>query len=182
MTRYSKELAQKICRRLAQGEPVGVIARDPEMPPRSTIRHWIATDRDGLFSQTPRTVGHGAPPTLYTPRLAEKICDELAIGRPLAAIARDPSMPAAPTVIDWVKKDIDGFAAAYARAREFGRQALADEILDIADDKTVNIERARVRIAARQWLLVNMRPTYERAPLTVQIMPFGDEPETVADR
>jgi hypothetical protein len=187
--RYSKALAEKICRRLAKGEPLGAIARDPEMPPPSTLRYWIKTDRDGLFAACPRKLGKGGPPTLYTKGVADEICRQLASGRSLASIARDPGMPAAPTVIDWVNKNIEGFAAIYARARELGRYTLADEIIELADDNSKdwkqvrgrrlrlnreNLARARLRISARRFLWFNSRPTYARAPLTVEIVRFSD--------
>jgi hypothetical protein len=188
--RYSKALAEKICRRLAKGEPLAAIARDPAMPPPSTLRYWIKTDRDGLFAACPRTLGKGGPLTLYTKRVADEICRQLASGRSLASIARDPGMAAAPTVIDWVNKDIGGFAAAYARARDVGRYTLADEIIELADDNSKdwkqvrgrglrlnreNLARARLRISVRRFLWVNSRPTYARAPLTVEIVRFSDK-------
>lgn len=191
--RYSKALAETICRRLAKGEPVAAIARDPEMPPRSTLRYWIKMDKDGLFAQCPPKPGKGAPPTLYTKRVADEICRRLASGRSLASIDRDPGMPAAPTVVDWVNKDVDGFRAAYARARELGHQAMADEILEIADDSTEdwktipgkgrrldreNLKRARLRVSARMWLFTVARPNHERGPLTIEIVRFGGDPDS----
>jgi len=194
--RYSKGLAEKICRRLAGGASLRTIARDPEMPPRSTLRSWIKQDHDGLFAQCPRTCEKRDPRTLYTKELAEEICRRLATGRSLNSIAADPGMPAACTVFNWARKDVDGFAAAYARARTIGYEALADEILDIADDHTddwrkipgkgwqptrENLERAKIRIAARQWLFTVARANHERGsvgqPLTVKIVRFGDEAE-----
>jgi hypothetical protein len=172
------------------GEPLGAIVRDPRMPPRSTLRHWMKKDQDGLFAQCPQKPGKGGPPTLYTKRLADEICRRLARGRSLASIARDPGMPAAPTVIDWVNKDIDGFGPAYARARELGYAAMADEILEIADDGTKdwkkvsgkvwrlnreNLQRARFRISARQWLFTVARPNHERSPLVIEIVRFGGD-------
>jgi transposase-like protein len=194
--RYSKGLAAKICRRLASGASLSTIARDPEMPPRSTLRYWIKQDQDGLFARCPRTEKKRDPRTLYTKELAEEICRRLASGRSMNSIAADPDMPAACTVFNWARKDVDGFAAAYASARAIGAEALADQILDIADDRTngwqkipgeglhfnrENIERAKLRIAARQWLFTVARPNHERGSvreaLKVEIVRFGDSPE-----
>jgi hypothetical protein len=98
-------------------------------------------------------------------------------------------MPA-PTVIDWVNKDIDELKAAYARARDLGRYTLADEIIELADDGSKdwekirgkgwrfsreNLARAKLRISARRFLCVNTRPTYERGPLTIEIVRFSGE-------
>ena len=188
--RYSRKLAAKICRRLARGEGVAAIARDPEMPPRSTLRYWIKRDADGLFAQCPRTPNKGGPRTLYSNRLAAAICRELASGRTLCSVTSDPGMPAAPTVVDWVNKNVDGFGPAYARARELGYQAMADEILEIADDGTrdwkevrgkgrrldsKNLKRARLRVSARAWLFAKARPYHERSPLRIEIVRFAGE-------
>jgi hypothetical protein len=160
------------------------------MPPRSTLRYWIKTDKDGLFARCPRILHKGGPRTLYSKRVAGEICRRLASGRSLASIAADPGMPAAPTVIDWVNKDLGGFKAAYTRARELGRYTLADEIIELADDSSKdwenirgkgwrfsreNLNRAKLRISARRFLWVNTRPTYERGPLTIEIVRFSGE-------
>jgi hypothetical protein len=189
--RYSRKLAEIICRRLARGEHLSAIVRDPRMPPRSTLRYWMKKDQDGLFAQCPQNLGEGGPRTLYTKRLANEICRRLALGRSLSSIGRDPGMAAAPTVIDWVKKDLDGFATAYACARELGRDTLTDEIIELADDSSrdwenirgkgwrfnrENLNRAKLRIAARRWLCIHTRPPYERAPLTIEIVRFSGEP------
>src|SRR5437016_13321272 len=80
---YSKALAENICRRLAGGASLRTIARDPEMPPRSTLRAWIREDPDGLFARYPRPRPERDPRTLYTKELAEEICGRLASGRSL---------------------------------------------------------------------------------------------------
>src|SRR5205085_4697575 len=69
--RYSKALAEKICLRLAGGASLRTIARDPEMPPRSTLRAWLEQDHDGLFAQCPRPRPERDLRTLYTEGRAE---------------------------------------------------------------------------------------------------------------
>jgi hypothetical protein len=147
-------------------------------------------DPDGLFAPCPRTLGRGGPPTLYTKRLSNEICRRLARGRSLSSIGRDPGMAAASTVIDWVNKNLDGFAAAYARARELGRDTLTDEIIELADDGSrdwenisgrgrrfnrENLNRAKLRISARRWLCIHTRPNQQRGPLTIEIVRFAGD-------
>jgi hypothetical protein len=43
-------------------------------------------------------------------------------------------MPAEATVRLWAAEDREGFSAQYARARDIGLDALAEEVLEIADD------------------------------------------------
>ncbi len=66
--------------------------------------------------------------------------------------------------------DRHGFAAHYTRARDLGLQAMADELLDIADDSEqdfdpvtgkVNQEyyqRSRLRVDTRKWYLSKLAP------------------------
>ncbi len=116
-------------------------------------------------------------PTKYTPELADRICERIAGGESLRAICRDETMPADSTVRGWDTDDREGFSAPYARAREAGCEAVADEILEIADDSTndfmerrrgdgsiemvfdsEHVQRSRLRIDTRKWLLSKMLP------------------------
>jgi transposase-like protein len=56
----------------------------------------------------------------YTPELAERILNEVLTGRALHRVCRDEGIPAYPTVYGWVLRDVEGFAARYARARDIG--------------------------------------------------------------
>lgn len=64
--------------------------------------------------------------TTYTRAIADEICQRLAAGEGLRALCREEAMPPRRTVQEWVKRDVDGFAARYAQARELGlREVLA---------------------------------------------------------
>lgn len=41
---YTEELADKICERIADGESLRAICRDDEMPNKSTVFRWLATN------------------------------------------------------------------------------------------------------------------------------------------
>lgn len=116
-------------------------------------------------------------PTDYTPEIANRVCDALLTGRTLRDVCRDADMPAESTVRTWVQANRDGFAARYRRAREVGYHAMADEMLEIADDArgdfvprktrsgdgdmTVDhehISRARLRVETRRWLMAKALP------------------------
>lgn len=71
-------------------------------------------------------------PSLYSPELLEEIAARLSSGEPLAKICRDPGMPAARTVRDWIAQK-ENVSAAIAHAREEGEDWLAAECLIIAD-------------------------------------------------
>jgi hypothetical protein len=111
-------------------------------------------------------------PVTHTAELAEKICERLSGGESLRSICRDEAMPDERTVRRWALDDREGFSPQYARAREAQAHALADELLEIADDgsndwmvregktelNSEHVQRSRLRSDTRKWLLSKMLP------------------------
>lgn len=96
-------------------------------------------------------------PLEFNEAVADAICERLADGESLRSICRDDDMPAKSTVFKWLGL-IPAFADQYARARETQADSLADDIVDIADDKGLEPNDKRVRIDARKWLAGKLRP------------------------
>lgn len=112
----------------------------------------------------------------------DAICNRLADGESLRAICRTKGMPDERTVRRWAADEEHAFAPQYARAREIGYLKLADEILEISDDGSndwmlragkgeggdeetpgyvlngEHVQRSRLRIDSRKWLLSKMLP------------------------
>lgn len=102
----------------------------------------------------------GGRPTKWSRKLALEICAELAEGRSLRAIVRKKSMPAMSTIFRWLDKH-QWFREQYARAREAGADALADDIQDIASRVLVggyDPQAARVAVDAMKWVASKQRP------------------------
>jgi len=109
-------------------------------------------------------------PTNFNKDMADTICAMIAEGASVREIGRTEGMPAARTVFQWLAAH-DEFAQQYARAKEAGLEAMADEIMDIADNSQndwmerndpdnagfnamgEHIQRSRLRIDSRKWLL-----------------------------
>ncbi len=179
-TCYTAGIAERILQQMSDGRTVVEISSDPGMPSASTVRQWVAEDRDGFAARYRRMreiVGNRAGrPTRYEDWIAEEILDELSSGRPLVSVCADPLMPAHPTVRHWAAEDRKGFAARYEVARKVGCEAVADEILRIADARDCwiphrmpdgkielifdrqYVKRAQARVTARRWLLSKMLP------------------------
>lgn len=114
-------------------------------------------------------------PSTKTQSIVDEICERLSEGEPLRQICRDEHMPAWRTVYDWMA---DGaISARIARARDLGYDAIAEEILEIADDgrndyiellsngevtgykvNAENIQRAKLRVETRLKLLAKWCP------------------------
>lgn len=71
-------------------------------------------------------------PTDYSLETANAIIEWIAEGRPLREFCRQEGAPAWRTVYDWLGRDTD-FSARFARARDMGADAIAEEALEIAD-------------------------------------------------
>jgi hypothetical protein len=85
---------------------------------------------------TPLIEASNAPktgrPSKYTPEITQEICDRISKGEPLLQICGDEHMPKRSTVYDWLDR-IDGLSGQFARAREAGCDAMAEEALIIAN-------------------------------------------------
>lgn len=117
----------------------------------------------------------GGRPTLFTEELAERICSELAAGAKLTEICAADDMPTDRTVYRWLAKD-DKFCQQYARAQEDRTSAMAEELLEIADNGANDwmernhgddaawvtngeaLQRSRLRVDTRKWLMSKMAP------------------------
>jgi hypothetical protein len=91
-------------------------------------------------------------PTTFNEETATEILERLASGEPLRKICRDEHMPHYTTVLKWQQRHQD-FADLSARAKQDGTHALADECIEIADDKTLDPPDKRVRIDTRIRLI-----------------------------
>ena len=111
-------------------------------------------------------------PVRFNSAIAAGICARLAAGETLREICRDRSLPTEQVVRGWAI-DRPRFAAAYERAREIGYATLADQLLEIADDASADtcvddrgrarpateaIQRSRLRVDTRKWLLAKALP------------------------
>jgi hypothetical protein len=96
--------------------------------------------------------------TKFTPAIVSAICERLSAGESLRSICRDEGMPSEVTVRRWAMDNTGGFAAQYAQARNLGLDALADEVIEIADTGSSDTQRDRLRFDARRWLLSKLAP------------------------
>jgi len=111
--------------------------------------------------------------TACTPELCTEILLRLTEGETLREICRTAGMPSDRTVRRWALDDVAGFGARYARAREIGYLAMADEIIELCDNKDGDfylddegrrrpdhaaVHRSRLHVDTRKWLLAKCLP------------------------
>lgn len=97
-------------------------------------------------------------PSKYSPKLADEICERIADGESLKSICNDEHMPNKATVFRWLSDE--AFRDKYERARDAQADALADEIVDIADGdgEESDPQRDRLRVDARKWVAAKLKP------------------------
>jgi transposase-like protein len=112
----------------------------------------------------------------YTPaeKLAafRKVLQAIELGASVRAATRSADTVNASTFHEWVAAD-EEFAKQYARAAERRAEAIFEDILNIADENHKDVytdaegiervdndvvQRARLRVDARKWVLAKMQP------------------------
>ena len=96
----------------------------------------MTTKKKPVAKKVAKPVGR---PSLYTPKLAQEICERLCTGEPLAQICRDAHMPERTAVYRWMDAQ-EGFAQRIAHARMLGYDAIADDALTISNTPMVGVE------------------------------------------
>lgn len=118
----------------------------------------------------------GGRPTMYTPELADQICEQLASGDSMRTVSKGKAMPAMTTMFRWLRENPE-FRKQYEKAKEEAADAFAEEILDIADDGSndwmirhgkddqeswqlngEHVQRSRLRIDSRKWIASKLKP------------------------
>ena len=122
----------------------------------------------------------------------EIVCNRLAAGESLREICRTEGMPTPQLIHRWVLDDAD-IAARYERARMQQCAYWADELVDIADNSVndfvkraaadgsveviadrEHINRSRLRVDTRKWLLSKLSPKQYGERQTLEHTGAGD--------
>ncbi len=112
-------------------------------------------------------------PERYSLELAKKVCAEFAKGQSFKRIYEDNDWaPTHSTVYGWMSKHPE-FLSLYKEAKMKALDAMAEDIVHIADDATKddmigkhgglltdheNIQRSRLRIETRKWVMAKFAP------------------------
>ncbi len=101
-------------------------------------------------------IGPGRP-SKFDQATAERVCDRIARGSSARAACLAEKVDDR-TFLGWVAADRGGLFAHYARAREAGNRRLADELIEIADDASMDPQRSKLMVDTRKWVLSKQLP------------------------
>ena len=144
-------------------------------------------------------------PTIYEPELAVEICTRLALGDSLRTICKEDKMPCISSVMNWLFAEHEpgdpkaDFLAQYLRAREVQAELMVDEILDLADDTSmdvlydmdgrpvkannVRIQRHKLQIDTRMFFLSKVLPRFaDKVTVEGGDKPISTEVEVLGPR
>lgn len=117
----------------------------------------------------------GGRPAKYTKELADRVCFELSQGKSLRTVCKNDWCPEGVTIFKWMR-EMPEFLSQYEKAKQESADALAEEIMDIADtpmegdEVTINADGSKVikkgdmlghrrlQIDSRKWIMSKMKP------------------------
>lgn len=161
--RFSEALGVVICQRVAAGESLMEICRDPDMPSRAAIMTW-SRERPAFgasLAQAQYDGRHrpgGGRRDTYCPHVGALICERLALGMSLRQACALEGLPGETTVMGWLQRHPD-FLEAYGRARVLQAHRRFDQVWEIAEaaDKE-GAYLAKVKIDAVRWQASRLAP------------------------
>ncbi len=161
--RFSEALGAVICQRLAAGESLMEVCRDPDMPSRDTVRVWRRS-RPGFGARmraalvAGRHRPRGGRRDGYCPAVGRLICERLACGMSLRQACDLEGLPGETTVYGWLHRHAD-FLEAYGQARVWQGHRRFDQVWEIAEaaDRE-GAYLAKVRIDALRWQASRLAP------------------------
>jgi len=144
------------------------------------------------------TMAHIRPESTYKRDLADLICAIIAQGKTVNATARLVGVHPS-TIFGWARHDFDGFRERFNAARDDCVEKMVDEIVEIADDSSRDIEinnktgkeqlnaevvqRSKLRIEARKWIAAMVKPNRYGERIKVEsdttLRVVSDEPMTI---
>jgi hypothetical protein len=140
--------------KLPKGEDAGAAGGERASVKLPKRRH-VATGR----RRGGRLTANGERQHLYSPEVAEEICNRVSTGRSLLDVCRDPDIGVEEAAVrQWAYFDVDGFASKYAGARMRQVEAWSDQLIQIADNDLLEPNDRRVRIDTRRWLMSKLHP------------------------
>jgi len=127
--------------------------------------------------KTPKKIGR---PTDYTDRLADKICEKVALGQSMRTICALETMPAMTTMFRWLREK-DEFRQQYETAKQECAELMVEDMLDIADNEAqepllvdgvpvivdekpvmvtsqVKIQHSRLKVDTRKFIAAKLKP------------------------
>ncbi|HEV2530277.1 hypothetical protein [Phenylobacterium sp.] len=195
---WSEALGRRLCERLAAGELLYVICREPGMPTPEAVAKW-AKAKPGFGAALVsarraggRAAGTRGPVDTICAEVAEEVFQRLCDGESLTRIGADAAMPCLSTLMRW-RRRFPEFEEMVQLGMRVRAERMADEGWDMAMAATPETAYlTHVRLGHLRWMAGVMaprvfgarRPEGEAAQekLTVLIRTFTSEVDPVTGK
>jgi hypothetical protein len=174
--RWSPAVADRLCERLAAGEVLYAICRDPAMPTAEGVAKWararpgFAADLEAARQAGGRPSGTRGRVSTWCQEAGERVFQRLCEGESLTAIGRDPTMPSLSTLFYW-RRRIPEFEDMVRLGKEIQAERFCDLGWEMAAQATPQTAYlTHVRLGQLRWMAGVM------APKVFRLKPV--EPET----
>ena len=161
--RYGAGTAATILARVAAGESMRAICRDPSMPAPHTVGRWVREKASFAADLWAARVASGQPlrpggRSTYCVATAGAILERMWAGEAVTVICRDPEMPVAATVYKW-RQERPEFAKAFAAAFELRAEGLFERGWELACAVTPETAYATdVKLRHLRWFVGKLSP------------------------
>jgi hypothetical protein len=161
---WSEALGQRLCERLAAGELLYAICREPGMPTPEAVAKWAKAKpafRAALISARRaggRAAGARGPVDTLCGEVAEAVFQRLCDGESLTRIGADAAMPCLSTLMRW-RKRFPEFEELMQLGMRVRAERMADEGWDMAMAATRETAYlTHVRLGHLRWMAGVMAP------------------------
>jgi len=96
-------------------------------------------------------------PTEYSQALADAFCAEIVSGKSFRKVCAMESMPSTSAVFNWIRK-YPAFVEQYRQATIARTDTHVEDMIDIAEDPNIDVQRARLMVDTRKWIAARMQP------------------------
>ena len=96
----------------------------------------------------------------FTMEVAREICEQIANGKSLVTILKQPGMPTYNNVMDWLNK-YQEFAKMYAKAKEEQVDHFEEELTALCDEipeDKLQLAHRRLQIDTRKFIMAKLKP------------------------
>lgn len=161
--KWSAALGEALCERVARGEVLYAVLREPGMPTAQSVGRW-AREKPGFgaaLEAARRAGGRGAAGGgvwSYCAETADAIFERLCEGESLTAIGADPTMPCLSTIFYW-RERIAGFEGRVQLGMRIRAERFCDLGWELAMGATPETAYlTHVRLTQLRWTAGTMAP------------------------
>ena len=134
----------------------------------------------------------GGRPTDFSQEIADAVFTHMVEGKSVRSFCANKANPSLTTLYRWLRENPE-FRQQYESGLEMRADTHAEQLIEISEDDTGDVQRDRLKVDTRKWLMSRMKPkkygdkiTQEHtgkdgAPLNIEIVRFGEREDNATE-